>query len=372
MKIGLMVGREETFPKAFLEAIERLGRDDVTAEMVTLEGTEFDADWDYDVIIDRISHDVPYYRLALKQAALAGVRVVNNPFWCAADDKFFGYALANKIGLAVPKTVLLPDKDHGEDITSESLRNLAWPIDWAAIAEKVGMPAFLKPATGGGWKQVSKVHSVEELIYRYDQSGNTTMVLQEAIDFEDYLRCFCFGKKDVVVARYDVEERAYHPLGEIDKKLEKRIVDDCIRINEALGYDVNTVEFAVKDGVPYAIDFTNFAPDMEFWSIGPEYFERVVESMVNLAVGLGTEGRLDPKKVDVPQLIAGDRKPRRRSSTTKKAAKKKASTKKTSTKKAATKKSTSKKAATKKTAKKKTAKKKAAKKAPRKSRAATA
>lgn len=361
MKIGLLVGREETFPKAFLEAIERLGRDDVTAEMLTLDGTAMDDAWDgVDVIIDRISHDVPYYRLALKQAALAGVRIVNNPFWCTADDKFFGYSLAHKLGLAVPRTMLLPDKDHSEDITSESLRNLAWPIDWNAIADYVGMPAFLKPATGGGWKQVSKVHSVEELIHQYDRSGQTTMVVQESIDFEEYLRCFCFGRKDVVVTRYDVDNRSYLPLGDIDKKLEKRIIKDCLDINIALGYDVNTVEFAVKDGVPYAIDFTNFAPDMEFWSIGPEYFEKVVEAMVNLSVDLGTEGRHDPKTLDVPKLLAGDRKKRRPAAGAAKAQKK-------TTKKAATKKVT-KKTASKKAAKKtsSTSKKTAKKKAPRK------
>ena len=57
-----------------------------------------------------------------------------------------------------------------------------------------------------------------------------------------------------------------------------------IRINKFLGYDFNTVELAVKDGVPYAIDFCNPAPDAERSSVGEENFEWVVETAANYAI----------------------------------------------------------------------------------------
>ena len=59
----------------------------------------------YHVIIDRISHDIPFYRAYLKNAALCGATVINNPFWWSADDKFFNFALGDKIGVAIPATV---------------------------------------------------------------------------------------------------------------------------------------------------------------------------------------------------------------------------------------------------------------------------
>ncbi len=354
MKIGLLVGREESFPKVFLERIADLGRDDVTAEMIELGGTRHDALADYDVIIDRISHDVPYYKLALKQAQLAGTRVINNPFWTTADDKFFGYALADRLGLAIPRTVLLPNKDHSDDVAPETLRNLMYPIPWEEHVEWVGLPAFLKPATGGGWKQVDQVHSVEELIHRYDQSGTETMVMQQAVDFDRYIRCFCFGGKDVIITRYDVENRCYLPLDDdyLTKAETKRVIKDCRNINKGLGYDINTVEFAFEDGVPYAIDFTNFAPDMEYWSVTPVYFDRIMDAVVKLAL---ESGKVKYKSLTSDAFVAGG------IPLPKKRAKKKST--KSSTKKAAVKKSAKKKVTTKKKAstKKKTVAKKKSK-----------
>jgi hypothetical protein len=57
-----------------------------------------------------------------------------------------------------------------------------------------------------------------------------------------------------------------------------------LRINQYLGYDFNTVELAVRDGVPYAIDFCNPAPDADLKSVGEENFEWVVETMAEYAI----------------------------------------------------------------------------------------
>ena len=359
MKIGILVGREESFPKAFIERIEALGRDDVSAEMMELGGTRHDAFAEYDVIIDRISHEVPYYKLALKQAQLAGTRVINNPFWTTADDKFFGYALADRLGLAIPRTILLPNKEHSSEVAPETLRNLSYPVPWQDHADWVGLPAFLKPATGGGWKQVDQVHSVEELIHKYDQSGTETMVVQQSIDFDRYIRCFCFGGKDVIITRYDVVNRCYLPLDAdyLTKAETTRVKKDCRKINQALGYDINTVEFAFEDGVPYAIDFTNFAPDMEYWSVTPVYFDRILDGVVKLVLG---GGKVKYKKLNAASFVDGGvSAPVKKKATKKKVAAKKTAKKKLAKKKpAAKKKAVSKKVAKKKTsAKKKTTKK---------------
>src|SRR5262245_47439451 len=109
MKVGLLVGREWSFPPVFLEAVNKRNAG-VTAEFVQLGGTRMDEPNPYSVIVDRISHEVPYYRSYLKLAVLQGVRVINNPFMWTADDKFFGAALASKIGIAHPKTMVLPNK----------------------------------------------------------------------------------------------------------------------------------------------------------------------------------------------------------------------------------------------------------------------
>ena len=147
-KIGLLCGREYSFPPAFIDRVNQLGEPHgITAEMATLGGTKMDVPAAYRVIVDRISHEVEYYRGALKHAVLQGTYVINNPFWWTADDKFFNYSVASKLGVAIPKTVVLPQKSYPAeiDLTAESLHNLGYPIDWDGLLDYVGRPAILKP-----------------------------------------------------------------------------------------------------------------------------------------------------------------------------------------------------------------------------------
>jgi hypothetical protein len=294
MKIGLLCGREFSFPPAFLQKVNDLGAaDGITAEFVKLGGTRMGEKAEYKVIVDRISHEVDYYRGYLKHAVLEGTYVINNPFWWTADDKFFNYSVAAKLGVAIPKTVLLPQKSYPPDvdINSESLRNLTYPVDWDGLLDYVGRPAILKPFSGGGWKHVYKVNNREELIAAFDGTGPYCMTLQEFIDFNQYVRCFTFGKTDILPVAYDPKERRYlveHNY--LDRKLGERVVRDAQTINQALGYEMNTIEFAVKDGIPYAIDFLNPAPDFERDRITEFYFEQVVDRMARLVIDRAKNG----------------------------------------------------------------------------------
>jgi hypothetical protein len=295
MKVGLLCGREYAFPPAFLDRVNTLGAEHgITGEFVKLTGTKMGEPSGYRVIVDRISHEVEYYRAYLKHAVLNGAYVINNPFWWTADDKFFNYAVAQKVGVAVPKTVVLPQKSYpaGIDLTAESLHNLGYPIDWDGLLDYVGRPAILKPFSGGGWKHVYKVNNREELIAAYDGTGPYCMTLQQFIHFDQYVRCFTFGKTDIIPVRYDPHERRYlveHSY--LTPELGERIVKDAQTLNLALGYEMNTIEFAVEDGVPYAIDFLNPAPDFERDRITPHYFDIVVDKMARLVIDRALSGR---------------------------------------------------------------------------------
>ena len=293
--VGLLCGREYSFPPAFIERVKKLGaKDGVTAEFVKLGGTRMGEPAHYSVIVDRISHEVEYYRGYLKHAVLEGTYVINNPFWWTADDKYFNYSVAAKLGIAIPKTVLLPQKGYPSDvdITSESLRNLEYPVDWDGLLDYVGRPAILKPFSGGGWKHVYKVQNKEELLRAFDKTSPYCMTLQEFIDFNQYVRCFTFGKTDIIPVHYDPQERKYlvdHQY--LTAELGTRVVRDAQIINQALGYEMNTIEFAIKDGVPYAIDFLNPAPDFERDRITEFYFEQVVEKMARLVIDRALHGK---------------------------------------------------------------------------------
>jgi hypothetical protein len=294
-RIGLMVGREWSFPPAFIDAVNRRNAG-VVAEYVSIGAVGMADRCPYAVIIDRISHEVPFYRSYLKQAVLQGTYVVNNPFMWTADDKFFGAALVTKLGVASPKTFALPNKSYVPGIIlNESLRNLQYPLDWEGLAREVGMPCILKDAHGGGWRDVHVCRSVDELIRAYDQSGLLTMVVQEFIDWEYFVRCMCIGQDDILVMKYDPRERRYlvDP-GWLGGDLDARIVRDARTIVRALGYDMNSIEFAVRGGIPYAIDFMNPAPDMDVNSLIGPYFEWVVSHMADMAIRLAIRAPIAP------------------------------------------------------------------------------
>ena len=294
-KVGLLVGREWSFPPRFIDEVNgrKMG---VEVEFVHLGGTRMDELPPYAVLVDRISHEVPYYRSYLKHAVLSGATVINNPFMWTADDKFFDASLAAKLGLAHPKTLVLPNKDYVPGIVkTESLRNLTYPLDWAWVASYVGMPCILKDAHGGGWRGVYVCETVDDLIRYYDTSGLLTMIAQEYIKWDRYVRCMCLGKNNVLPMPYDPTQRRYIPdPNYLNPALHDRVIRDSLALVEALGYDMNTVEWAIRDGIPYAIDFMNPAPDMDINSLTPEYFEWVVKGMADLVIDLA----LHPK----PQL----------------------------------------------------------------------
>jgi hypothetical protein len=294
MKIGLLCGREYSFPSAFLERVNALGRPHgITAEFLELTGTKMGEAPGYRVIVDRISHEVEYFRAYLKHAVLEGTYVINNPFWWTADDKFFNYSVARRLGVAVPRTVVLPQKAYPADIdlTSESLHNLGYPIDWDGLLDYVGRPAILKPYSGGGWKHVYKVNDRAELIDAYDRTAPYCMTLQEFIHFKEYVRCFTFGKNDITPVVYDPHQRRYIVQHDyLSAELGQRIVKDAQTLNNALGYEMNTIEFAIADGVPYAIDYLNPAPDFERERITDFYFSHVVEKMAALVVDRALNG----------------------------------------------------------------------------------
>ena len=290
-KIGILFGMENTFPNAFIERVNSKGEKDIIAEAVRIDKVVQADLSEYAVIIDRISQDVPFYRAFLKNAALSGTAVINNPFWWSADEKFFNNALAEKIGVPVPKTVLLPSKERPENTTETSFRNLAFPMAWEEMFEYIGFPAYMKPHDGGGWKSVYKVHNIQDLWNKHEETGHLIMMLQEEIEFDDYVRCYCIGQKDVLVMPY--EPRNPHHLryaaelkatGEERERLLGTIREYVLKLNIALGYDFNTVEFAIRNGVPIAIDFCNPAPDADVYSVGHDNFEWVVEAAANMAI----------------------------------------------------------------------------------------
>jgi glutathione synthase/RimK-type ligase-like ATP-grasp enzyme len=298
IRIGVLRGRENSFPDAFIAKVNA-GREGVRAEFVRLGGTKLNEPVPYRVVLDRMSHEVPYYAVYLKMAALQGTYCINNTFWRSADDKFFGYAVAEKLGIAAPKTVVLPNRSYVEDVTGESLRNL-WPVDFSSYLEEVGVPCIMKPAFGGGWKSVHSIQSLDDLMHHYNESATLTMMLQELISWDVFVRVPTIGQRWARAIRYDPAplaaggyDQSYDAL---PGKLRDEVEELSLRFNRALGYDMNALEFAVRDGRIYGIDLTNYTPDLDYRSLKDAHFPWAVEKMASFAVekALSEEGTPAP------------------------------------------------------------------------------
>jgi glutathione synthase/RimK-type ligase-like ATP-grasp enzyme len=307
MKVGVLVGRETEFPSALIERINDRFRSRISAEMMRLGSVPMDAAVPYRVIIDRISHEVPFYRAYLEKAVAEGTAVINNPFWWSADDKYFECVLATKLGVAVPRTVIVPNHTYEADIIDESLRNLVQPPPWEELTSYTGLPAVMKPARGGGSKNVTVVRTIDDLVSAWEASGHLQMILQEFIDYEKYVRCFVIGQEEVRVSRFDISlprHERYHPEHELSGELHARVVRDCLILARTLGYDVDTMEFAIRNGIPYAIDFLNPAPDSDPKSVGMDNFEWLLDRVSALA-GRYAEQEQSPPDLRWQKLLDG-------------------------------------------------------------------
>jgi glutathione synthase/RimK-type ligase-like ATP-grasp enzyme len=307
-RIGVLFGQERTFPLALVERINAMGAGEVVAEPARIGGVSLETPRRYDLVLDRISQDIPFYRAVLKKLAADGTIVVNNPFWWSADDKFFNNVVARAVGVAVPKTVLLPSHSHPPDTTSASMSNLTYPLDWEAIFSHIGFPAYFKPYSGGGWKNVYSVANPTEFFAAYEASGQNVMTLQEEIVFEEYFRCYVIGRKHVHIMRYDPRQphanRYVKNAPPVEPALAERIREDCLRLTEALGYDFDTLEFAARGGVPYAIDFLNPAPDADPASVGEENFRWVLEHAAEWLVERVGQAAEPPSRLDWRTLLS--------------------------------------------------------------------
>jgi hypothetical protein len=283
-RVGLIVGREKDWPNAFIAEMEK--RDaGISAEFVKIAGTYMDDGCPYAVIFDRMSQVIPYYRAYVKYAAMQGAYIINDPFVWSVDSRFFGTAVVNSLGYISPKTVVLPNKDIETPVIPDSFRNLDYPMDWEGIIEYVGVPAIFKETRSGGRRWAHRVNSVEDLIQRYDESGTRTMILQEIISGGEHIHCLVVGQESVMPLRYSRSENRYLADAALqDNDLAEEIIASALAITKAYGYDINMIEYILRDDQFYVINGTNPAPVLDRQLMTEQQFSWAVSETISLAI----------------------------------------------------------------------------------------
>jgi glutathione synthase/RimK-type ligase-like ATP-grasp enzyme len=258
--VGFIIGREKEMPEAVM-AILNERYDSIAAELVKIGGTFLDETVPYDVIIDRMSHEIPYYHAYVKYAALKGCYVINNPFVWVNDTKFFAGALMHKLGIRTPRTVVLPNKDIAADTVPDSFRNLTYPMDWQAVIDYIGSPAIFKDVRSGGRRFAHRVNNVDELIQRYDESGTRTMILQQVIESSHQYHCLIIGGDKSRLMPYSLETGRYvDDDGGLPAAAAGQMTEIALQIAHMYGYDINMTEFVLQGDLVYLINATNPSP----------------------------------------------------------------------------------------------------------------
>ncbi|NLO20342.1 MAG: hypothetical protein GX121_10810 [Ignavibacteria bacterium] len=287
-KIGLLYGIEKRFPETVLKLINSIGKGKVLAEPVKLGPSLVDAKSEYELIFDLVSNEVPFYRSLLKHFALNNIKIVNNPFFSSEDDEFLHNSVAKAQGLPVPKTVILPSKEHPYGTSSDTFQNLIYPVDWEKVFEYIGFPAMIKPNFFSILHNSYKIYNKNEFFAAYNNTGNLPMVLQEFIQYDSYYRCFVIGKKETKIIDYNplkpLHLRYNAESSSISKELEKKIIEYSIKISTLFDFDFNAMEFAVKDEKLFIIDFLNQAPTVESNFLKEETFDWIVKTTANMLI----------------------------------------------------------------------------------------
>jgi glutathione synthase/RimK-type ligase-like ATP-grasp enzyme len=236
------------------------------------------------VIIDRMSHEIPYYHAYVKYAALSGCYVMNNPFVWANDTKFFAGALMGKLGVKTPRTAVLPNKDVATDTVPDSFRNLSYPMDWQAIINYIGSPAIFKDVRSGGRRFAHRVNNVDELIQRYDESGTRTMILQQVIQSSEQYHYLVIGGKETLCMPYSLEKGRYHEdKGQLGSRHVQQMKKIALQIARVYGYEINMTEFVMQDDELILINATNPSPLIGRDLMTEEQFDWICREVAELA-----------------------------------------------------------------------------------------
>ncbi|GAA0930431.1 ATP-grasp domain-containing protein [Virgisporangium aurantiacum] len=279
--IGLLLGTEEDWPRAFETLVRRLGviADDsgdthrLTTRRVTIEPFDLRYKPRHSLVIDRLAYWYYHPREWLKKAALMDdVYLLNSPFTFQSMEKHAAYCAMMRLGLKVPDTVLVPFKNPPDNARyAYTATRYNQPFDLDEVADSLGYPLFMKPYDGGAWVGVSKIRDSAELHAAYDTSGERLMHLQQAVEgYDVFARSLTIGPETMVMRfrpelpmhdRYAVDHDFLTPDAGDEVVTISRLVNAFFR------WEFNSCESLVSGTEVHPIDYANACPDVSLTSL---------------------------------------------------------------------------------------------------------
>ncbi len=301
--IGLLLGTENDWPRAFealagrLGPIPHRGRDHtLTTERITIEPFDLRDPVRHDLVIDRLAWWYFHPREWLKKAALVNdTYLLNNPFTFQAMEKHSAYCAIMRLGFDIPATVLVPYKnpvDSEKWMYTSSTYNL--PFDLDEVANRVGFPMFMKPFDGGAWRGVSRIDDSAALHAAYDASGQMLMHLQAAVSpYDAFARSLTIGPETKVMKfrpelpmhdRYEVNHHFLAPEAGAEILTLSKVINAFFR------WEFNSCEALVTGTRVQPIDYANACPDIAITSLH-YYFPWAIQNLLSWSAFCTVTGR---------------------------------------------------------------------------------
>jgi hypothetical protein len=309
--IGLLLGTEEDWPRAFETLLGRLGpikdasgtTHRITSERITIEPFDLRDKPRYDLVVDRLAWWYYVPREWLKKVALMDdVYLLNSPFTFQAMEKHAAYCAMLRLGIKVPETVLIPHKNPPDNSRFEYMAaRYNQPFDLGAIAEKIGYPLFMKPYDGGQWVGVSRIKNHDELIRAYDESGQRLMHLQASIEgFDVFARSLSIGAETMVMNfRPDLPMHDRYAVAHdfLSPETGDEVLTISRLINAFFRWEFNSCETLVRGSEAHPIDYANASPDIALTSLH-YYWPWAISALLKWCVFCTVTGRR-PRGVDL-------------------------------------------------------------------------
>ncbi len=315
--IGMLLGTEDDWPRAYEALMRRLGS--VTdgagnshtfqTSRVTIEPFRLRDRPRHALVIDRLAYWYYHPREWLKKVALMDdVYLLNSPFTFQSMEKHAAYCAMMRLGLKVPETVLVPFKNPVDNArwayTAERYNS---PFSLDEVAEQLGYPLFMKPYDGGAWVGVSKIRDSRELHAAYDASGERLMHLQQAVeDYDVFTRSLSIGPETMVMKfrpelpmhdRYAVEHNF------LDANTGTEVVTISRLVNAFFRWEFNSCESLVRGTEVYPIDYANACPDVALTSLH-YYFPWAMSALLRWTVFCVVTGRRFRLDLDTSTYLA--------------------------------------------------------------------
>jgi hypothetical protein len=301
--IGLLLGAEQDWPRAFEELLRRVGPitdpagrvHELTSERLAIEPFDLTDPVRTDLVIDRLAHWYYHPREWLKKAALLNdTYLLNSPFTFQSMEKHSAYCAMLRLGLKIPRTVLVPYKNPVDNVRwAYTAAKYNRPFDLDAIAEDMGYPLYMKPFDGGGWRGVSRINNRTDLHRAYDESGEMLMHLQATVDYDVFARALSIGPETMVM-RFRPDEPMHNRYAVAHDFLSPSAGDQCVAVsrvvNAFFGWEFNSAEMLVKGDEVYPIDYANACPDVAVTSLH-YYFPWAISALVRWSAYCLVTGR---------------------------------------------------------------------------------